>query len=781
MAKMTKYIDMPVVCRQRDCERCGERVKDALAGVKGIESAKVDTQDYRMRLEYDPNVLSHDVLRRKTVEAGCVVAGNFGHEIVEVNGLDCPDCTLKLEKAVGSLPGVLWVSLSFTAATLAVEFDKNVTDFAKVLAVVRGFGYDIRSDPAEAVAEPFWQTHGEATATAGSASLVVIGYLISLLGPGLADLSAACYIGAVAVGGYRTARKGLYALRSFTLDMNFLVAVAAAGAVALGEYLEAAGVVLLFSLGNTLEARSVRKARDAISSLVNLSPKTATVLVRGEQLVKPLGEVRVGDSILVKPRETVALDGVVSEGESAVDEAVVTGESMPVEKSAGERVLAGTVNGHGSLTIKVERESQDSAVARIIELVSEAQSQKAPTEMVTERFGRLYTPVITLAAVLLAVVPPIAFGEAWHPWLYKSLVMLVVACPCALVISAPVAMVSAIANAARHGILFRGGMFVEALARTKVVAFDKTGTLTIGRPGVTDVCCVKDGDDDRLLAIAAAVESHSEHPLARAIKKYADEKGVPAAKVSKFKAYPGGGVAGIVDGEQYFLGSHRMMNQENLPFREAKERAEAFESQGKTVLFVSSRQELLGVIAVADRQRQEAAGTVEGLRAAGVSGVYMLTGDNIATAKSMSASLGLNGYYAELLPQEKVSVVAKLEGRHGAVAMVGDGINDTPALARASVGVAMGAAGSEAALQAADVALMGDDLEVLVDAMHLGKRTMRTVAQNIAFSVAVVVALIMATVVGRLSLAMGVVGHEVSALLVIANGLRLLNFPWRDS
>lgn len=781
MAKVTKYIDMPVVCRQRDCERCGERVTEALAGVKGVESAQVDSQEYRMRLEYDPNVLSHDVLRRKTVEAGCVVAENFGHEIVEVTGLDCPDCALKLEKAVGALQGVLWVSLSFTAATLAVEFDKNVTDFARVLGVVRGFGYDVRSDRKEAVGEPFWRTHTEALATAVSAILVIMGLLVQLLGHGLGGLSTACYVGAVAVGGYRTARRGLYALRSFTLDMNFLVAVAAAGAVALGEYLEAAGVVLLFSLGNTLEARSVQKARDAISALVNLSPKTATVLSRGEQQTKRISEVRVGDSILVKPGESVGLDGVVAEGESSVDEAVVTGESMPVEKSAGDRVLAGSINGHGSLTIRVERESEDSTVARIIELVSEAQSQKAPTEMVTERFGRLYTPFITLAAVLVAVVPPLAFGEAWHPWLYKSLVLLVVACPCALVISAPVAMVSAIANAARHGLLFRGGMFIEALARTRVVAFDKTGTLTVGKPGVTDIFCVKDGDDDRLLTIAAAVEAHSEHPLAGAIKNYARDRGLPVAKVSKFKAFPGGGVAGIVDAEQYFVGSHRLMNQENLPFQQAKQKAEGFENEGKTVLFVSSRRELLGEIAVADLPRREASRTIRELRAAGIKGVYMLTGDNMATAKSMSAALGLNGYYAELLPEDKVTVVAKLEERHGGVAMVGDGINDTPALARASVGVAMGAAGSEAALQAADVALMGDDIGFLVDAILLGKRTMRTVTQNIAFSIAVVVALITATVVGRLNLAMGVVGHEVSALLVIANGLRLLKFPWRDS
>jgi len=585
----------------------------------------------------------------------------------------------------------------------------------------------------------------------------------------------AAYVGAVALGGRFVAIKAWYAARNLRPDINLLMVVAVLGAIAIGEWFEAATVAFLFALSLALEGWSVGRARRAIAALLDLTPPTIRLLrTDGSEADVPVAEVSPGDRFLVPGGERIALDGRVVAGASAVNQAPITGESVPVEKQQGAEVYAGSINGDGTLTVEATRAADDTTLARIIRMVEEAHARRAPSEQWVERFARVYTPAVMGLALLVFLVPPVVFGGAWEDWFYRALVLLVIACPCALVISTPVSIVASLAASARAGVLIKGGAFIELPARLKAIAMDKTGTITRGEPAVVRVLPLGNHTEPELLARAAALEARSTHPLARAVIRYAEDKGIPPEPANDVQVLKGKGLTGTFGGEPFWLGSHRYVVERGQDAPEIAREAEALEADGKTVLVVGNARHVCGLIAVADTVRPEAREVVAGLHAAGITHVIMLTGDNRVTAEAIAREVGIDEVHAELLPEDKLRKVEELVARYGTVAMVGDGVNDAPALARASLGIAMGAIGSDAAIETADIALMTDDVSKLPWLVRHAKRTLAVIRQNIVFSLGVKAVFLVLTFAGMASL-WGAIAADVGAsVLVVFNALRLL-------
>lgn len=597
-------------------------------------------------------------------------------------------------------------------------------------------------------------------------------------------------------GGWFGFKDALRLLKRGHLDINFLMIFAAAGAALVDQWHEGAALLFLFSLSNTLQDYALERSRNAISKLLKLRPAEAVVLRGGQEVRVPIEDLRVGERIVIRPGEMLPIDGLISKGHSELNQASITGESVPVEKGPGGKVFAGSLNGSGALELEVTRLAHESTLSRIIQLVESAQAQKAHTQRFLENFETYYTWVVISAVALFILTPWLALGHPFQPTFYRAMVLLVVASPCALIISTPASILSAIANGARRGILFKGGMYLESMATIKVVAFDKTGTLTRGKLSVTDIVlchgCPPDISEESLLALAAALESRSEHPIGKAVLRAAKERGLALPEMADFESLAGRGIRARAGGQLVWIGGERMFQEhgETLPLELQAEKVR-LEQEGKTFLILhrelERRQNVgthesqgggwLGLIAVTDTIRPEAAGTIEWLKRYGISRTVMLTGDNKTLATAIAGRIGVDEFYSDLLPEEKVSIVRKLQERYGPVMMVGDGVNDAPALAVASIGTAMGAAGTDVALETADVVLMADDLGNIPYALELSRRARRIVWQNIIFSLAVIVTLVIALfgVFGHpLHLPVGVVGHEGSTLIVVANGLRLL-------
>ena len=550
--------------------------------------------------------------------------------------------------------------------------------------------------------------------------------------------------------------------------------IAVAGAMGLREWTEAASVVFLFALAQMLEVRAMDRARGAIRALMDLAPAEAIVRRDGHQERIPVDDVRVGDTILVGPGEKLPLDGRVLAGDSYVNQAPVTGESLPIEKTAGDEVFAGTINGRGALDIAVSRLRRDSTLARIIHLVERAQAQRAPSQAFVDRFARVYTPVVLVMAVVVALAPPLLMGGTWSIWFYRSLVLLVISCPCALVISTPVSIVSALAAAARKGVLIKGGAHLEKMASIRCIAFDKTGTLTYGRLHVVDVLPTAGVDPAEVVRLAASLETRSEHPIGRAIVEYAMHKGVRPVSVEAFQALPGRGAEARLGGHALVVGSHRLFEERGLCSPEMEASLEALTARGCGSVMVAAAGTAVGVIGVADEPREAAHDAIELLRRQGIQQVFLLTGDQESAARALAESLDLDGQRAQLLPEDKVSAVEDLRRRYGALAMIGDGVNDAPALAAADVGIAMGVAGTDAALETADVALMADELLKIPYALRLSRATVRNIRANIAFSIVLKGAFLILAVAGAATLWMAVAADMGASLIVIANALRLL-------
>lgn len=578
---------------------------------------------------------------------------------------------------------------------------------------------------------------------------------------------------AFAAGGFATAKEGLRTLiAERDLDVNLLMIVAAIGAASIGYWAEGAMLIFIFSLSGALESYTMDRSSRDISSLMDLKPETGVLLTDGIETVVAIEALKVGDIVVVKPGERIPSDGVVLEGSSGVDQSSITGESLPVDKSAGDEVFAGTLNGQGALIIEISQPSESTLFAKIIRLVQEAQSEKPASQRFMERFERIYARMVLLICLLLIAIPLLFFQSTWAAAFYKAMVFLVVASPCALVASIMPAMLSAISSSARKGVLLKGGAHLENLAGIKAIAFDKTGTLTSGKPVVTDVFSFQGYSELEVLGIAASLESLSEHPLAKAIVLKAEEQGAAINRPTEFLALTGWGIQAQWDGDLWKIGKPAFLD-DRFRTEELSALIGRLECEGKTVTVMHNSLGAVGVIALRDAIRPEARHAVDMLQQSGVQ-VAMLTGDQAQTAKAIAHELGIEQIYADLLPQDKVNRIKQLKQTYGSVAMVGDGVNDAPALAAATVGIAMGTAGSDAALETADLVLMNDDTEKIAEAIALGKRTLAIIRQNICFAMAVIILLVAANFIQGISLPIGVIGHEGSTIAVILNGLRLL-------
>lgn len=616
-----------------------------------------------------------------------------------------------------------------------------------------------------AALKQWWQVREKLVVTTLSGILILIGWLGKYAGisPGVSNW---LMIIATVVAGYRIASSALLALRYKVLGINALVSFAAIGAIIIGEYWEAAVVTFLFAFGSYLEARTMDKTRDALRKLMDLAPQLATVRRGDQEVVIPAEEVQPGELVIVRPGEKIPVDGKVIKGQAAVNQAVITGESMPEEKTLGSSVFSGTINEAGYLEIETERSGEDTTFSRIIELVEEAQGEKARTQQLLERFARYYTPGIMIVSLLSYLITKNAL---------LALTLLVVACPGALVIATPVSIVASIGNAARHGVLIKGGEHMEKAGKIQVVVLDKTGTLTEGKPQVTGYWA-KSGQKDAMLLQAAAVEKLSEHPLGRPIVALAGEKGV-IPEAHDFEVFPGHGVAATVDNVRVIVGNRKLMRDQGIIVTDdVEERMVAEENAGHTAMLVATANEVIGTIYVADVPRKDAYTLVSRLKRAGVEKVVMLTGDNKRTAKAVAGQLGIDQFWAEALPEDKLAVIKSLREQGKVVAMVGDGINDAPAMAAADVGIAMGAAGTDVAVETADLVLMADRLEKLPWAVGLSRQTLRNIKQNVTFAVAIVFILLAGVMGNVVVLASGMLVHEASVLIVIFNAMRLLNY-----
>jgi Zn2+/Cd2+-exporting ATPase len=704
----------------------------------------------------------------------CQVCEIHAESVFKIEGMDCHEEVAILERRLKSLSGLEALHADILGQRLNITYDA-----AKLNA----------STIAEAVAQTgmrAWLEHeqpaGPAPSAATRRAFVVVSGVLAGAGMTLeyagVDHRAvvATYGLSIVSGGIYSVRRALHAARSLSLDINVLMLVAVCGAMVLGQWSEGAAVVFLFALAQLLEARAMERARGAIRALMDLTPAEALVrdAATGAFRRVPVDGISVGDIVVVKPGEKIPLDGRVAAGESHVNQAPVTGESLPAEKRIDDEVFAGTINGRGALDVRVTRLRGDSTLARIIDMVERAQAARAPSQTFVERFARIYTPAVLIVALVIGLLPPLLMGASWGDWIYRALVLLVISCPCALVISTPVSVVSALAAAARQGVLIKGGAHLERLAAVRCVAFDKTGTLTKGELRVVDIAPLNGAAPEMILQLAASLEQHSEHPIGAAIVARARGDGIALSPVEAFQALPGLGAEALVDGRRVVVGNHRLFEMRGACSGDVHAGIEAAVAAGGRTAVIVGGEQPMGIIRVSDTPRESARDAVRMLRDHGVRHVAMLTGDHEAAARALGEAVGVDEVRAGLLPADKVHAVEELRRRHGTLAMVGDGINDAPALAAADVGFAMGVAGSDAALETADVALMSDELLKIPYALRLSRATVRNIRANIAFSLGLKGVFLVLAVMGIATLWMAVVADMGASLIVIANALRLL-------
>ncbi|HEX9652569.1 MAG TPA: cation-translocating P-type ATPase [bacterium] len=706
-------------------------------------------------------------------------------EELHLEGLHCADCAGTIEGTIAKVGGVKSVKVGFTTGRMKIDYDPHKVTLQDLVMRVEKIGYKVKQEAHKKFEKRNFWSEGQVQGMIISGAALAAGLalrvltadqpLFHLVGRGVA-LSVLCFLLATFAGAFNFARAGWASIRRLRFTMDALMTMAIVGAIIIAEYIEAASLAFLFSLAELLESFAVERARNSLRALMKLTPETACVKHGESEIALPVAQVEIGDLLIIRPGEKVPLDGEVVSGYSSLDQSPITGESVPVSKEVGETVFAGSINVEGYLEVRVSKRSENSMLARIIHMVEEAESQKAPSERFVERFSRIYTPTVVALAVVVAIVPPLFLGGAFNAWFVKALTLLVIACPCALVISTPVSVVSALTNASRNGVLIKGGVYLEEMSRIKVIAFDKTGTLTKGQLKVTDVVSLNGMPEIEVLRLAASLESRSSHPIARAIVDAAD--GTPLQAIAGFESLPGKGIRGTVNGEQYHIGRPELFSRSglNLPSQELQ----SLQQAGKTTMLVGSEKAIVGIIALQDEIRGDAREMVRQLQAAGKE-VVMITGDNPETAKAIASELGICHYHAALLPEDKVKEIKLLEKKHGKVAMVGDGVNDAPALAAATVGVAMGVAGTDTALETAHIALMSDDLSKLPYLIELSRRAQRVIKQNIWASIVIKFTLAIGVFPGLVSLVMAVVIGDMGASLgVTSNAMRLARFRAKD-
>jgi Zn2+/Cd2+-exporting ATPase len=696
--------------------------------------------------------------------------------VYRVQGLTCADCAMQFERNVKDLKSVQDAQVNFGASKITVYGDATIEDLEKAGAFD---GIKVYPEKQQAVVakEPFWKKK-TTIRTAISSVFLLIGYILSNQLGEENTITVLAFASSILIGGYALFIKGLRNLVRLRFDMNTLMTVAILGAAAIGEWGEGAVVVFLFAISEALESYSMEKARQSIRSLMDIAPKEATIRRGNQEMQVPVEEIQIGDVMLIKPGQKIAMDGTVVNGNSSVNQATITGESIPVSKTVGDEVFAGTINEEGFLEVEVTKTVEDTTIAKIIHLVEEAQAERAPSQAFVDKFAKYYTPAIMLLALGVILVPPLFFNGDWNKWIYEGLAILVVGCPCALVVSTPVAIVTAIGNAARNGVLIKGGVHLEETGALKVIAFDKTGTLTKGLPEVTNFVSLTNRDEKELLAIAAAIEKWSQHPLASSIIRKAEEEEINLEEwtATDFSSITGKGAKATVINTLYYIGSPKLFEEllQGGLSKDISTQILLLQQQGKTVMLLGTEQEVLALIAVADQVRESSLDVVKELHQIGVNKTVMLTGDNRATAEAIGKQIGISEVKAELLPQDKLESIKKLQKDYGKVAMIGDGVNDAPALATATVGIAMGGAGTDTALETADIALMADDLTKLPFTIKLSRKALRIIKQNITFSLVVKLIALLLVIPGWLTLWIAIFADMGATLLVTLNGLRLL-------
>ncbi|WP_432359770.1 heavy metal translocating P-type ATPase [Sporosarcina sp. UB5] len=754
-----------------DCPACAVTIEKSLSNQRNINGVNVNYSTGKMQVS-STEELEYESIQKQMKKLGFEVEpinvnNNLKNYFIE--GMDCGSCALTIENHLNNLPTVKHVQVNFSTGKMKIEHENSTEEIIKEVSKAGFKASLITTDK---------QTHSPARSSNHNGAVIFSGILIALGFIGSYTvispfLTITMYAVAMIVSGYKPVKSAYYAIRSRSLDMNVLMSAAAIGAAFLGEWLEGATVVWLFSLGLNLQNRAIEKTRKSIRGLMELTPPEAWVKIGNELIKKPVEDVSINDVIVVKPGDRIPLDGDVIEGESSVNQAAITGESIPVDKSKGSFVYAGSINEHGSLSVKVTKLIEDTTISKIIHLVEEAQEKKAPTEAFIDKFARIYTPIVFILALLVIIIPPLfAFGT-WEDWIYKGLMLLVIACPCALVISTPVAIVTALGNAAKNGVLIKGGTFLENAGSINAIAFDKTGTLTEGKPKVTDVVVFNDSEEN-MLSIARTLEEYSTHPIAKTVVNYAEDKSIQAKSGTNFKNLAGKGVQATIGDLTYSAGNIRLFEEIGSPIDNHLEQILSLQDEGKTIIIIGTTENILGVICVSDTIRKTTKVAISNLGKIGVKQVVMLTGDNEGTAKAIASEAGVNRYFYELLPEEKVNAIKQLQEEGYRVAMVGDGINDAPALATADLGIAMGGAGTDTAMETADIVLMADNLEKLPHTMKLSRKALTIIKQNIWFSLIVKAVALLFIFPGWLTLWIAVLSDTGAALIVILNALRLL-------
>jgi Zn2+/Cd2+-exporting ATPase len=696
-------------------------------------------------------------------------------QVYRLQGLSCTNCAAKFERNVKEIETVVDAQINFGASKLTVFGEATIEQLEKA-----GAFDGIKVIPAQQSKEeqriPFWKKRSNIT-TAISAIFVLLGYRAQFAAGEHNIASISLFALSIIIGGYDLFKVGISNLVRMQFDMKTLMTIAVIGAAIIGEWGEGAVVVFLFALSEALERYSLDKARQSIRSLMEIAPKKAVIRKGNREYEVDVEDIQVDDIMIIKPGQKIAMDGIVTKGESSVNQAAITGESIPVYKKVGDEVYAGTLNMEGALEVRVTKRVEDTTIAKIIHLVEEAQAERAPSQQFVDRFAKYYTPVIILIALFIAVLPPLIFKGDWSEWIYRGLAVLVVGCPCALVISTPVAIVTAIGNAARKGVLIKGGIHLEETGRLKAVAFDKTGTLTKGTPEVTNIQLVGNISKIELLGIAAAIEKHSQHPLASAILREAERQSVHTDlwEASNFRSITGKGAEATINGTVYYIGSPTLFTDFSLLTNEIMDQVTKMQNEGKTVMLLGTKKQLFGIIAVADQLREHSKAVIQSLHQLGIEKTIMLTGDNRATAEAIGKELRLTEIRAELLPEEKLKTIKKMREEYGNVAMVGDGVNDAPALAFATVGIAMGGAGTDTALETADISLMADDLTKLPYTIRLSRKTLQIIKENITFALGLKILALILIIPGWLTLWLAIFADMGATLIVIMNSLRLMN------
>ncbi len=724
---------------------------------------------------------------------GQIQLGSSPTHVFKIEGMDCAEEIAMLKKALSPVVGgEEYLFFDLLNAKLSIKGSEKPVEQSEVIKAIEKTGMHATPWGVSIEEKTFFEKNGKLIFTSISLASILTGFLLHAYEhEGIFHAFSAGDSGeehqfplksivlygiAVASGGWFIFPKALNSLKNLRPDMNLLMTIAVVGAAFIGEWLEAATVTVLFSFSLLLESWSVERARRATKALLDLAPDSARILKNdGSEIVVRASDVNVGQIFIVKTGERIPLDGVVLKGASEVNQAPITGESVPVSKQAGSQVFSGTINGDGVLDVKCEKNSENSTLSNIVRLVSQAHEQRAPSEQWVEQFARVYTPAVMILAFLVLVIPPSFISGAWDDWLYRALTLLVIACPCALVISTPVSIVAALTAAARNGVLIKGGKFMELPAHIRAIAFDKTGTITKGEPSVVMVVPFNEHSEKDLLRIAYAIELRSEHPIAKAIVLHAKSKSISTKAAESYTAVQGKGATAIVDGKKYWLGSHRYLEERKQETSEVHNQLEELIKNGHTVVVIGTDDHVCGFVTLSDTVRPESKSVIESFHALGVRHTVMLTGDNYGTAELISKKVGIDRFFSELLPEDKVKRIEDLVKEHKTVAMIGDGVNDAPAMARSSLGIVMGVAGSDAAIESADIALMTDDLSKVPWLIGHSRKTLRIVRQNISFSLAVKAVFVILTFTGHSSLWAAIAADMGASFIVIFNGLRLLD------